>query len=87
VLGRCRITGKWLLWTKAWCDKGVLENRKEIAERLGDFELEGSLDQGALRMTARAFLDEADSFMAGIKEFKDCLLGGGVEAAKSGAAG
>lgn len=43
VLGRCRITGKWLLWTKAWCDKGVLENRKEIAERLGDFEKDGDL--------------------------------------------
>lgn len=43
VLGRCRDTGKWLLWTKAWCDEGVLELRKEIAEQLRDFEKTGDL--------------------------------------------
>jgi phage terminase large subunit-like protein len=43
VLGRCRTTRDWLLWTHAWCQKDVLELRKDIAERLTDFERAGDL--------------------------------------------
>jgi phage terminase large subunit-like protein len=43
VLGRCRTTRDWLLWTHAWCQKDVLELRKDIAERLADFERAGDL--------------------------------------------
>lgn len=38
VLGREKITRRWLLWTRAWCYEGVLELRQEIAPRLRDFD-------------------------------------------------
>lgn len=43
VLGRCRETRKWLLWTHAWCQRDVLDLRKDIAERLIDIEKAGQL--------------------------------------------
>lgn len=43
VIGRERVTRRWLLWTRAYCVRLVLERRKEIASRLLDFEKEGSL--------------------------------------------
>lgn len=43
VLGRDKLTQEWLLWNKAWLDKSVLELRKDIAEKLLDFEAEGDL--------------------------------------------
>lgn len=43
VIGRERETRKWLLWTKAWAHKSVLERRKEIAPRLHDFAKEGDV--------------------------------------------
>jgi phage terminase large subunit-like protein len=43
VLGRCKVTRDWLLWTHAWCQKDVLELRKDIAERLTDFARDGDL--------------------------------------------
>ncbi|WP_454629552.1 terminase large subunit [Bradyrhizobium cenepequi] len=43
VLGRDRGTGKWLLWCRAWAHSIVLVRRMEIADRLKDFENEGTL--------------------------------------------
>jgi phage terminase large subunit-like protein len=43
VIGRCKVTRDWLLWTHAWCQRDVLELRKDIAERLIDFEKQGDL--------------------------------------------
>lgn len=43
VLGRDRETKAWLHWGHAWADHGVLDLRKEIAERLRDFERDGDL--------------------------------------------
>jgi len=43
VLGRCKATRDWLLWTHAWCQEDVLRLRKDIAERLTDFERHGNL--------------------------------------------
>ncbi len=43
VIGRCKHTGDWLLWNKAWAQDDVLKLRKEIAERLRDFDKDGDL--------------------------------------------
>jgi phage terminase large subunit-like protein len=43
VLGRCRRTRHWLLWNRAWVHDDVLEQRKDIAERLRDFADDGDL--------------------------------------------
>jgi phage terminase large subunit-like protein len=43
VLGRCRETKAWLLWTHAWAHPEVFEQRKEIAARLQDFIADGDL--------------------------------------------
>lgn len=43
VIGRCRTTRDWLLWTRAWAHDVVLERRKDIASVLRDFERSGDL--------------------------------------------
>lgn len=43
VLGREKVTRKWLLWTHAWCHDVVLEERKSIASKLLDLEKSGDL--------------------------------------------
>lgn len=43
VVGRCKTTGDWLFWTRAWCQPDVLERRKDIADRLRDFADDGDL--------------------------------------------
>lgn len=43
VVGRHKETRDWLVWSHAWCHKGVLERRKSIASRLRDFERAGEL--------------------------------------------
>ena len=43
LVGRCKETGRWLAWCKAWAHPSVLERRKEIAPRLQDFAKDGDL--------------------------------------------
>lgn len=43
VIGRERITKRWLHWGRAWADREVRSRRKDIAERLADFERDGDL--------------------------------------------
>jgi len=43
VLGRCRDTKRWLLWSHAWAHEIVLERRKSEAPKLRDFEADGHL--------------------------------------------
>jgi len=43
VLGREKNTRRWLLWTHAWCHRGVLKLRQKIATVLLDFEKDGDL--------------------------------------------
>lgn len=38
LVGRHRETREWLVWTHAWCHKGVLERRKSIATKLRQFQ-------------------------------------------------
>ncbi len=43
VLGREKETGRWLLWTHAWCHPIALERRKSESQRFRDFEHDGDL--------------------------------------------
>lgn len=43
VVGRDRVSRKWLHWAHAWAHRIVLERRKEIAPALLDFERDGDL--------------------------------------------
>lgn len=43
LLGRHALTKDWLLWSHAWCHKGVLERRPSIASKLLDFKRAGDL--------------------------------------------
>lgn len=43
VIGRRKDGKGWLLWNRAWVQSDVLKLRKDIAERLCDFEREGDL--------------------------------------------
>lgn len=43
LVGRCRETRRWLAWFHAWAHKIALDRRKEIADRLRDFEKDGDL--------------------------------------------
>jgi len=43
VLGRCKETKHWLLWTHAWAHDDVLKRRSDIASRLLDFSRDGDL--------------------------------------------
>jgi len=43
AIGRHKITRDWRLWTHAWAHEDVLFRRKEIADRLRDFEADGDL--------------------------------------------
>lgn len=43
LVGRCKSTGGWLAWCRAWAHPSVLERRKEIAPRLQDFAKDGDL--------------------------------------------
>lgn len=48
VIGRAKVTGKWMWWAHAWAHEIVLERRKEIAPRLLDFQKDGDLTIVAL---------------------------------------
>lgn len=43
VIGRDKITRKWLGWGHAWAHPSVMERRKDIAPRLQDFAKDGHL--------------------------------------------
>lgn len=43
VIGREKVTRRWLLWNHAWCHEVVLDRRKNIAEQLRDYQRDGDL--------------------------------------------
>ena len=61
VLGRCKETKHWLLWTHAWAHDDVLRRRSDIASRLLDFRRDGDLtiseDPMAPIMEAAAYIE------------------------------
>lgn len=61
VAGRERDTGHWLVWSRAWCVREVLDLRKDIAPKLEEFEAEGKL---TLCDSATQDLEEAAAIVA-----------------------
>lgn len=43
VAGRDADSSDWLYWARAWCQRDVLDLRKDVAERLRDFVADGDL--------------------------------------------
>ena len=43
VMGRCKQTRDWLVWSHAWVQEEVLNLRKDIAQHLKQFEADGNL--------------------------------------------
>jgi len=65
VLGREKETKRWLLWSHAWCHRGVLDRRKSIASRLTEFEAAGELT------IVDDELDDLSAIVAVVAEIKD----------------
>ncbi|MDQ0040827.1 terminase large subunit [Variovorax boronicumulans] len=91
IIGRHKITRKWLIWTHAWAHPSVLERRKEIAPRLQDFAEQGDLtlvrDMGddvievadlVSRCEASGLLDKVGCDPAGLGAILDALIEAGV---------
>lgn len=58
VMGRCKETRDWLLWSHAWAHDDVLSRRKEIATALRDFKKDGDLT--LCEMPTQDVIDVAD---------------------------
>jgi len=58
IAGREKVTKRWLYWSRAWCQRSVLELRKEIAPALLDFEEDGDL----------VIIDDGETDLEGIVE-------------------
>lgn len=72
VLGRCKMTKNWLLWSHAWCHEGVLQRRKSIASRLRDFAADGDLT------IVDDALGDISAIVGIVEDIKDRGLLGGV---------
>lgn len=87
ALGRCKVTRKWLIWTKAWAHPSVLERRKSEASRFHDFSKAGDLvlvkqigddvievADLAARIEASGLLDKVGADPAGLGGILDALV-------------
>ena len=81
VLGRDRETGDLLCWAHAWALPIVLERRKEIAEKLRDFERDGDLT------IVDKIEDACDAVVALIQRIDEAGLLGTLEEGKKKAIG
>lgn len=72
VIGRERVTRRWLIWNHAWVHPKVLDKRTEIAARLKDFAREGSLT-----------ICEAPKMMEGFGDLFAKVLAAGLLPAKN----
>lgn len=91
IIGRHKITRKWLLWTHAWAHPSVFERRKEIAPMLQDFADQGDLTlvknigddvvevaDIVARCEASGLLDKVGCDPAGLGAILDALAEAGV---------
>lgn len=58
VIGRCKETRRWLLWSHAWCQRDVLDLRKDISAQLTEIEGKGEL----------TFCDDTTTDILGVAE-------------------
>ena len=58
VIGRCKESRRWLLWSHAWCQRDVLDLRKDIAAQLTEIEKAGEL----------TFCDDTTTDILGVAE-------------------
>lgn len=65
LAGRDKITKEWLYWFRGWAQPDVLERRKEIAQKLRDFESDGDL---VICETATQDIDEAVAIIQRVNE-------------------
>lgn len=65
VIGRCKVTRRWLVWIRAWAHPSVLDRRKAEAPRFLDFA-----KQGDLIMVARVG-DDVDQVAAIIAQLEE----------------
>jgi phage terminase large subunit-like protein len=92
ALGRCRDTGRWLVWKHAWAHTSVLERRKSEAARFLDFERAGDLtvvtqlgddvaDVVSLveQVEAAGLLDKIGVDPSGIGSILDALEAAGID--------
>jgi phage terminase large subunit-like protein len=91
VVGRDRETREWLLWTHAWANPPVLEQRKSEVSRFRDFENDGDLTictevgpdvrevaEIVARVEASGLLDKVGMDPAGVGGILDALVEAGV---------
>jgi phage terminase large subunit-like protein len=87
AVGRCKVTRKWLIWTKAWAHPSVLERRKSEAARFHDFAKAGDLvlvkqigddvievAELVARVEASGLLDKVGADPAGLGGILDALV-------------
>jgi phage terminase large subunit-like protein len=95
VIGRCKTTRQWLVWTHAWAHPSVFERRKEVAPRLMDFEKDGDLTivqhigddveevaEVVARVEASGLLDKIGVDPAGLGGILDALSEAGISEEK-----
>src|SRR5262249_28422951 len=71
VMGRERGTKRWLVWSKGWCFRKVLERRKSIATALLGFEKAGELIIIDDNIEGEGVIPDIPSIVAIVKQIDD----------------
>lgn len=74
VMGREKGTKRWLVWSKGWCFRKVLERRKSIASALLDFERAGELTIINDDIEGEGKLPDLPSIVSVVKQIDDAGL-------------
>lgn len=74
VMGRETGTKRWLVWSKGWCFRKVLERRKSIATALLGFEKEGELVIIDDNIEDEGVLPDIPSIVAVVKQIDEAGL-------------